>query len=89
MNCEHKDMDTSEYDSLLDECPLCLLDEIERLKAFIVHETDNMAAFAPFDEMGNMGAFVRRAYHSVGDLIPELKVLLKEVDDGIELAINP
>lgn len=62
-------------------------DDIERLKAFIVCEVDNMAAYAPFDELGNMSAFVKRAYYLVGDLIPELKSLKEEVDRHEKVAV--
>lgn len=55
-------------------------EENELLKAYIEFEVEDMAAYAPFDELGNKMRYVQRAFLTVGHIIPKLEKLKKEVE---------
>ncbi len=63
-----------------------LQEENKRLKDFIWCECDHLAAYAPFDELGNKAMAVKRYYCNLGDIIPDLKELYKEVSQQAEEA---
>lgn len=57
-------------------------EENEQLKDAILREADTMAAYAGLDDLGNDARFVKRLFLTVGDIIPELKALMDEVEQN-------